>query len=61
MDWIGHGDTGSRLFFARAKQRKLSSYIYTLKDAERDNIEGFAQVGKLMSKFYTQLLGTKVR
>ncbi|KAJ8442965.1 hypothetical protein Cgig2_019538 [Carnegiea gigantea] len=40
--------------------RKLSSYIYTLKNFEGDNVEGLAQVGKLMSKFYTQLLGTKV-
>ncbi|KAJ8419239.1 hypothetical protein Cgig2_023879 [Carnegiea gigantea] len=60
MDWIGLGDTGSRLFFARAKQRKLSSYIYTLKNNEGSNVEGFDQVGKIMSKFYAQLLGTKV-
>ena len=32
----------------------------SLKNAEGDNVEGFAQMEKLMSKFYTQLLGTKV-
>ncbi|KAJ8435424.1 LOW QUALITY PROTEIN: hypothetical protein Cgig2_013922 [Carnegiea gigantea] len=40
-------------------QRKLSSYIYTLKNSEGGNVKGFAHVGKLMSKFYAQLLGTK--
>ena len=60
MDLIELGDAGSRLFFARAKQSKMSSYIYTLKNDEGSKVEGFDQVGKIMSKFYTQLLGTEV-
>lgn len=29
QEWIKYGDTCSRLFFTKAKQRKLATYIYT--------------------------------
>ena len=32
MEWITQGDDNTRLFFAKAKQRKVSTYIYTIKD-----------------------------
>jgi len=32
MEWISYGDDNTRTFFARAKQRKLASYIYQIKD-----------------------------
>ncbi|KAJ8424344.1 hypothetical protein Cgig2_015610 [Carnegiea gigantea] len=38
---------------------ELSSYIYTLKNAEGETVEGFDQISKVMGKFYTNLLGTK--
>jgi len=34
LEWIKYGDDNTRLFYAKAKQRKLSSYIYTLIDQE---------------------------
>ncbi|KAJ8426265.1 hypothetical protein Cgig2_008711 [Carnegiea gigantea] len=52
MEWIGYGDSGSRLFFARAKQHKLASYIYTLHTSQGELVEGFDDVGKHMSLFY---------
>jgi len=32
LEWIKYRDDSTRLFFAKAKQRKLSTYIYTLRD-----------------------------
>lgn len=60
MDWIGLGDDSSRFFFAKAKQRKLATYIYHIKDSNGDPVEGFDQVGEMMVKFYKSLLGTRV-
>ncbi|KAJ8423582.1 LOW QUALITY PROTEIN: hypothetical protein Cgig2_002911 [Carnegiea gigantea] len=57
LEWIKYGDDTTRLFYAKAKQRKLSSYIYTLKDQERGLVEGFEQVGHTMFHFYRNLLG----
>jgi len=39
------GDQNTRLFFAKAKQRKLSSYIYIIQDARGTLVEGYDQVG----------------
>ena len=44
-------------FFTRAKQRKLATYIYTIKDSTRTEVEGFEQVGAVMLSFYKDLLG----
>lgn len=60
VDWIGLGDDSSRFFFAKAKQRKLATYIYHIKDSNGDPVEGFDQVGEMMVKFYKSLLGTRV-
>ena len=43
MEWIRFGDDSTRLFYAAAKQRKLSSYIYTLKNQHGSLVEGFEQ------------------
>ena len=45
MEWINYGDDNTRIFFAKAKQRKLASYIYKIKDTKGDLVEGFDQVG----------------
>lgn len=47
----------TRLFFAKSKQWKLSSYIYTLKDQEGGLVEGIEQVGHTLFQFYRNLLG----
>ena len=35
----------------------MSSYIYTIKDAQGNQVEGFDQVGQLIFDCYKQLLG----
>ncbi|KAJ8428177.1 hypothetical protein Cgig2_015618 [Carnegiea gigantea] len=57
IEWIKYSDDCTKLFFAKAKQRKLATYVYTLKDAEGMQVEGFDQVGKMMLSFYKNLLG----
>jgi len=58
MEWIGLGDDCSKLFFAKSKQRKLATYIYSLKDDIGTTIEGFDAVGQVMVKLYISLMGT---
>lgn len=38
-------------FFAKAKQRKSATYIFTIKDDQGNQVEGFEQVGQVMFKF----------
>ncbi|KAJ8422266.1 hypothetical protein Cgig2_000654 [Carnegiea gigantea] len=54
---IKYGDDNTRLFHARARQRKLSSYIYSLADDGGNYVEGFDQVKHIMIAFYKNLLG----
>jgi len=60
MEWIKYGDDSTRIFYAKAKQRKLSSYIYTLKNQDGGSVEGFEQVGLTMFHFYKDLLGEQL-
>jgi len=57
LEWIKYGDTSSKLFFAKAKQCKLATYIYSIKDANGNWVKGFDNVGKVMVEFYKRLLG----
>ncbi|KAJ8425485.1 hypothetical protein Cgig2_023901 [Carnegiea gigantea] len=57
QEWIKYGDSSSKLFFAKTKQRKLSSYIYPIKDESGTLREGFEEVGNVMVSFYRKLLG----
>ncbi|KAJ8421000.1 hypothetical protein Cgig2_014967 [Carnegiea gigantea] len=57
MEWIGYGDDNTMTFFARAKQRKLASYIYQIRDTKGNLVEGFDRVGQTMMTFYKALLG----
>ncbi|KAJ8425482.1 hypothetical protein Cgig2_023898 [Carnegiea gigantea] len=57
IEWIHYGDDNTRIFFAKAKQRKLASYIYKIKDAKGDLVQGFDQVGLTMQTFYKALQG----
>jgi len=41
MEWITQGDLSTRFFFAKAKQRKLSTCIYAIKDDHGKQVEGF--------------------
>ena len=57
MEWIRYGDDSTRFFFAKAKQRKLSTYIYSLLDASGNEVEGFDLVGDAIYSFYRNHLG----
>ncbi|KAJ8424089.1 hypothetical protein Cgig2_008478 [Carnegiea gigantea] len=57
QEWIKYGDANSRLFFAKSKQRKLATYIYSIKDDTGTWVEGFVKVGQVMLNFYKDLLG----
>ena len=46
LEWISYGDDNTKTFFAEAKQRKLASYIYEIKDTKGDLVEGFDQWGR---------------
>ena len=56
-EWIQMGDDCIRFFFTKAKQRKLATYIYSLKDQNGEKKEGFDEVAKIISSFYSNLLG----
>jgi len=57
MEWLTQGDDNTRFFFAKAKQRKLSTYIYTIRDDQGNQVEGFEQVGNVLLRFYKKLMG----
>ena len=49
-------DDSSKYFFAEVRQR-LEKYIYSLNDAKGNTTKGFAQVAKVLTDYYQQLLG----
>ncbi|KAJ8427389.1 hypothetical protein Cgig2_008805 [Carnegiea gigantea] len=57
LEWIKYGDTSSKMFFAKAKQCKLATYIFSIKDETGKWTEGFENVSKVMVAFYKKLLG----
>ncbi|KAJ8426159.1 hypothetical protein Cgig2_032641 [Carnegiea gigantea] len=50
-------DDNTRLFHAKAKQRKLATYIHSTHDANGKIVEGFDQVQQVMFDFYMSILG----
>ena len=57
MEWISYDDDDTRTFFARAKQSKLASDIYQIKDDKGDLVMGFDNVGATMMSYYNTQLG----
>ncbi|KAJ8450406.1 hypothetical protein Cgig2_002091 [Carnegiea gigantea] len=57
IDWFNQGHSNSKLFFTKAKIRKLTSYIYGIKDADGNWVEGFDNVGRTMVDLYKNFLG----
>ena len=56
-EWIGFGDEYSRLFMAKVKQRKARASIYFIKDHEDHTLKGFEAVSRVLTDYYTDLLG----
>jgi len=44
-------------FFARAKGRKMATYIYSIQDDNGLRVYGFKKVGETILSFYKKLLG----
>ncbi|KAJ8425111.1 hypothetical protein Cgig2_015889 [Carnegiea gigantea] len=61
IDIIKYGDDKTRLFHTKAKQRKLATYIYCIRNANGLLVEGFDQVSHTMLEFYKVLLGKQQR
>ncbi|KAJ8425089.1 LOW QUALITY PROTEIN: hypothetical protein Cgig2_034025 [Carnegiea gigantea] len=59
VEWLKYGDDYTKLFFAKTKQRKLASYIYSLQNSQGQYKEGFERVGHIMFQFYKILLGSQ--
>ncbi|KAJ8434479.1 hypothetical protein Cgig2_012113 [Carnegiea gigantea] len=57
IEWIKYGDDNTRLFHAEAKQRKMTTYIYSIQGVDGKCVEGFVKVQQLMLEFYKNLLG----
>ena len=57
LEWIKYGDDCTKLLFAKAKQRKLATCTYTIKDEDGRDVEGFYRVGKVTLSFYKNLMG----
>ena len=58
IDWIKFGDANTRFFHAKAKQRKLQLYLYSLKDDNNHSLQGFDAVSALLQDYYSRFLGT---
>ncbi|KAJ8432195.1 hypothetical protein Cgig2_013737 [Carnegiea gigantea] len=43
-DWIKYGGDCTKFFFARMKQRRLATYIYTIKDIDGTQVEGLCDL-----------------
>ena len=57
IDWINYGDDSTRFFYARAKHRKLASYIFSIQNTTGEVVEGFDKVGDVLLSYYKDLLG----
>jgi len=59
--WLDkHGDNCTRLSFAKIKQRKLATYIYTIRDMNGNHMKGFDQVVKAKSDYTRHFWGNNM-
>ena len=56
-EWISYGDDCTRYFFAKIKQRKTATYIFSMQDDQGQTRQGFLEVKEVMLKYYKNLLG----
>ncbi|KAJ8419504.1 hypothetical protein Cgig2_021431 [Carnegiea gigantea] len=57
LDWIKYGDAGTRFFYAKAKQRKLQTHVYSLRDDDGLQHHGFDAVSRVLQDYYSTLVG----
>ncbi|KAJ8427473.1 hypothetical protein Cgig2_021883 [Carnegiea gigantea] len=56
-EWVSYGDDCTRYFFAKIKQRKTATYIFSIQDDQVQTRQGFLEVKEVMHKYYKNLLG----
>ncbi|KAJ8446027.1 LOW QUALITY PROTEIN: hypothetical protein Cgig2_012371 [Carnegiea gigantea] len=56
-EWINFEDASTKYFFAKAKQRKLESYVYAIQDKKGELQQGFVEVSKVLQTYCSSLLG----
>ena len=44
LQWINQGDHFTNTFFAKIKQRKMQTYVYSILDKRGNRVEGFKSV-----------------
>lgn len=59
-EWIGYGDYCTKLFFSRAKQRKMETYVYELQEEHGHTQKGFKELAWILHNFYQKLLGSNI-
>ena len=59
IEWLKYGDDSTRFFHAKAKQRKMATYTFSLNDNNGGRVEGFEQVQQVLLHFFEDLLGRK--
>jgi len=59
-EWLAYGDECTRYFFAKAKQRKTSSYIFELHDDQGKLHQGFPAVASILQHYYKSQLGEQL-
>ena len=57
VDWLNYGDDCTWYFFAKAKQRKVESYAFTIQDDHGHVHQGFGEVADILQVYYKGLLG----
>ncbi|KAJ8431533.1 hypothetical protein Cgig2_009611 [Carnegiea gigantea] len=57
VDWLNYGDDCMRYFFAKAKQRKVDSYVYSIQDNHGNDQQGFGEVVGILQDYFKALLG----
>lgn len=61
LHWLNLGDSSSKFFFAKMKQRKNSNYVYAIMNEMNSRVEGFQEVGRVMLSYFQKLLGENQR
>ncbi|KAJ8422893.1 LOW QUALITY PROTEIN: hypothetical protein Cgig2_025984 [Carnegiea gigantea] len=57
LEWLNDGDSGTRFFFTKLRQRKQRNYVYSINHEKGDKVEGFQEVAQVMTDYYQKLLG----
>ena len=60
INWSKFGDQCPRMFFAKVKQRKQATCVYSILNKDKVRVYGFEVVAGVMTNYNQQLLGKQV-